>query len=116
STARLDTLKVAQIIGIQTILLGASNSFAIHEDMEQLGFDIGLRMDQIWTLSKAQALESISQGKKLDVICTTVGIPSDKFEDSKLAESMAALIIKEEARDAEKPTVMVSRSSDEDDI
>ncbi|KAH9315384.1 hypothetical protein KI387_024011, partial [Taxus chinensis] len=34
SNPRLDALKVAQIIGVQTILLGASNAYAIHEDME----------------------------------------------------------------------------------
>ncbi|KAH9329227.1 hypothetical protein KI387_001335, partial [Taxus chinensis] len=45
STARLDTLKVAQIIGVQTILLGASNSFAINEDIDQLGLNIGLGLE-----------------------------------------------------------------------
>ena len=36
SFACLDTLKVAQIIEVQIVLVGASNSFIIHEDMEQI--------------------------------------------------------------------------------
>ncbi|KAH9314468.1 hypothetical protein KI387_023095, partial [Taxus chinensis] len=47
STTRVNTLKVSQSIGVQTVLLGANNSFVLHEDMEQLDFDIGLHLDQL---------------------------------------------------------------------
>ncbi|KAH9293567.1 hypothetical protein KI387_041231, partial [Taxus chinensis] len=113
STAHLDTLKVAQIIGVQMVLLGASNSFAIHEDIDQINLDIGLGLEQIWSLAKALALESITQGKKLDAIYLVLGIQMDKFEESKLAETLVALVIDEDAHNPTEPTLAVSSSSEE---
>ncbi|KAH9316837.1 hypothetical protein KI387_018606, partial [Taxus chinensis] len=104
STTQLDTLKVSQIIGVQTILLGASNFFSIHKDLDQLGLDIGLGLEQIWSLMKTLALESITQGKKLDAICSMLGIQTDNFDDLKVAETLAAPVIEEDARNHAEPT------------
>ncbi|KAH9319132.1 hypothetical protein KI387_020901, partial [Taxus chinensis] len=51
------------------------NSFVLDEDLERMGFNMSLALEQIWTLSKAQALESVNQGHKLDAICAVLGIP-----------------------------------------
>ncbi|KAH9311797.1 hypothetical protein KI387_026832, partial [Taxus chinensis] len=115
SNPRLDTLKVAQIIGVQTVLLGASNAFAIHEDVEQLGFDVGLRLDQLWQLVKDMAIESLQQGKKINAICSALQVPVDQFEASNLANSLAVLMMEDEARNEDTATAMATSSSKEED-
>ncbi|KAH9320178.1 hypothetical protein KI387_021947, partial [Taxus chinensis] len=60
----------------------------------------------MWQLTKDMAMESVQQGKMIDVIFFSLQITTMQFEASNLANSLKALMIEDEAMNVDVATIM----------